>query len=229
MKEKKPLQVVRASKGVQVNFDVGDYVHWSRVDQRLAPNTLLAQWVGPFALPEAKEHSYLIRHLVAGANHEVHTSRLKFFADDQLQDAEELLEFVSEQGLRLGVRGIAGHRFNSVRDRWELRVLWVGLLDEETTWEAVADIADQVPALCKCTPRPAPTWTSLSNSASRSAHQNTEGQCHRITPCPQAPILSARALVFVHVSADACPNLGTRLLLVGFAGVFSLLVVPLRA
>ncbi|ETL86340.1 hypothetical protein L917_14226 [Phytophthora nicotianae] len=77
-KEKKRLYDMAVAKGSTVNFDIGDYVLWSRVDQRLSKDKLLAQWVGPFAVTEARPHSFVIRHLLSGVTYEVHGSRLRF-------------------------------------------------------------------------------------------------------------------------------------------------------
>ncbi|ETO75345.1 hypothetical protein F444_09036 [Phytophthora nicotianae P1976] len=94
-KEKKRLYDMAVAKGSTVNFDIGDYVLWSRVDQRLSKDKLLAQWVGPFAVTEARPHSFVIRHLLSGVTYEVHGSRLRFYADSSLNVTEEIREFVS--------------------------------------------------------------------------------------------------------------------------------------
>ncbi|KAE8900974.1 hypothetical protein PF005_g10800 [Phytophthora fragariae] len=65
-KERKRLQDMMTQKGTPVNFDVGDFVLWSRIDQRLPNNKLLGQWVGPFKVIEALPHSFKIEHLVTG-------------------------------------------------------------------------------------------------------------------------------------------------------------------
>lgn len=126
-KERRRLQDMPAHKGSVVNFDVGDYVLWSRIDQRLPDNKLLGQWLGPFKITEAKPHSFMIQHLITGREYDVHASRLQFYADSDLNQTEELLELVSRQGMVLGVDSIRNHRLNSERKRWELLVSWVGL------------------------------------------------------------------------------------------------------
>ncbi|OWZ14937.1 hypothetical protein PHMEG_00011512 [Phytophthora megakarya] len=44
-KECKQLRAISISKGVPCNFDVSDYVLWSKVDKRLTTHKLLARWV----------------------------------------------------------------------------------------------------------------------------------------------------------------------------------------
>ncbi|KAG2875095.1 hypothetical protein PC117_g27471 [Phytophthora cactorum] len=65
-KEHRRVQDMAAHKGSMANFDVGDFVLWSRIDQRLSDNKLLEQWVGPFKVIEAKPHSFVIQHLISG-------------------------------------------------------------------------------------------------------------------------------------------------------------------
>ncbi|TYZ64864.1 hypothetical protein PybrP1_010585 [[Pythium] brassicae (nom. inval.)] len=86
--------------GSPCKFDVYDLVLWARVDERLTNNKLIAQW-----------------HLLSGAVHEVHASRLKFYADSQLRVNEKLLEFVPEKGTILEVKAIKDHWFNVLRQR----------------------------------------------------------------------------------------------------------------
>lgn len=63
-----------------VNFNVGDYVLRSRVDEK-GQNKLLVTWNGPFAVTEAQQQNvFKVKHLVTGVELDVHASRLKFFA-----------------------------------------------------------------------------------------------------------------------------------------------------
>ncbi|RAW21378.1 hypothetical protein PC110_g22179, partial [Phytophthora cactorum] len=121
-KERRHVQDMAAHKGSISNFDVGDFVLWSRIDQRLPNNKLLGQWAGLFKVTEAKPHSFVIQHLISDREYDVHASRLKFYADSELNQTAELLQLVSRQGMVLGVEDIRNHRFNDALDRWELQV-----------------------------------------------------------------------------------------------------------
>ncbi|KAG3138247.1 hypothetical protein PC128_g25610 [Phytophthora cactorum] len=116
-KEHRRVQDMAAHKGSMANFDVGDFVLWSRIDQRLSDNKLLEQWVGPF----------------------------KFYADSELNPTAELLELVSRQRMVLGVEDIHNHRFNDALVRWELQVSWMGLQAIEDSWEPLDVLAQDVP------------------------------------------------------------------------------------
>ncbi|KAG6592663.1 uncharacterized protein IUM83_12542 [Phytophthora cinnamomi] len=75
--EQRHTAAMARSKGTVCNFSEGDYVLWSRVDQRLQGGKLLVRWVGPFQVVKALPHSFLVRHLLTGAEYDVHGSRLK--------------------------------------------------------------------------------------------------------------------------------------------------------
>ncbi|GMF48756.1 unnamed protein product [Phytophthora fragariaefolia] len=66
-----------------VNFDVGDYVLRSRVDEKQG-NKLLVTWQGPYKVVRADAHSFRVSHLVTGEESDVHPSRLKFYMDNSL-------------------------------------------------------------------------------------------------------------------------------------------------
>lgn len=108
------MQQVAAHKhGTICNFHLGDFVLWSRVDNRLADNKLMVRWVGPFRVTEVLPYSYMIEHLLRGETYEVHASRLKFYADSSIDVTHEIIEHVALQGITLAVNEILGHRYNS--------------------------------------------------------------------------------------------------------------------
>ncbi|KAE8963385.1 hypothetical protein PR002_g29306 [Phytophthora rubi] len=99
-----------------INFTEGDYVLRSRVDEK-SGNKLLVTWVGPYRVLRADAHSFLIQHLITGAELDVHASRLKFYADASLDVTEELREHISSQGIVLAIEKLKEHRWNDqIRD-----------------------------------------------------------------------------------------------------------------
>ncbi|KAG2785887.1 hypothetical protein PC116_g21531 [Phytophthora cactorum] len=106
-------------KGTPVNFDIGDFVMWSRIDQRLPNRKFLGS---PFKVTDDLAHSFKVQHLVTGREYGVHASRLKCYADSELNTSSELMKLVSSQGMVLGVEGFLDHRFNHELGRWELFV-----------------------------------------------------------------------------------------------------------
>ncbi|GMF59946.1 unnamed protein product [Phytophthora fragariaefolia] len=87
-----------------VNSNVGDYV--LQVDEK-RQTKLLVTWVGPYAVTAAHAHNvFTVKQLVTGEELDVHASRLKFFADKDLEVTEELLALIL-QGLE------------AIEDSWE--------------------------------------------------------------------------------------------------------------
>ncbi|KAE9026601.1 hypothetical protein PR002_g10883 [Phytophthora rubi] len=144
-KERQRIKYMAAHNGTPSNFDVGDYVLWSSIGQRLPNRKLLGHWVGPFKVIATLPHSFEIEHLVTGRKYEVHASRLKFYADSDLNTTTELLELVFSQGMRLGVDKFADYRFNQDFDRWELLVSWQGLQSIEDSWELLTYLLQDIP------------------------------------------------------------------------------------
>ncbi|OWZ10597.1 hypothetical protein PHMEG_00016534 [Phytophthora megakarya] len=144
-KEAKRVQDMATHKGSTVNFDADDFVLWSRIDQRLPNNKLLGQWISPFKVIEAKPHTFAIHHLISGRQYEVHASRLKYYADADLNQTAELMESVASQGMLLGGDAICDHRFNQALQRWELLVSWMGLQAIENSWEPLTILSQDVP------------------------------------------------------------------------------------
>ncbi|POM77265.1 Hypothetical protein PHPALM_5378 [Phytophthora palmivora] len=105
-----------------------------RVDEKKG-NKLLVTWQGPYKVVRADSHSFGISHLVSGDESDVHASRLKFYADSQLNVTEEILEHIASQGIVLAVNGFKNHRWNASIKDYEVLVSWKGLESVEDSWE----------------------------------------------------------------------------------------------
>ncbi|ETP51549.1 hypothetical protein F442_03336, partial [Phytophthora nicotianae P10297] len=146
-REKQTLLNKKKERGENlVNFSVGDFVLRSRVDKKHV-NKLLVTWVGPYVVTAAHPRHFVVRDLVTGKSSDVHASRLKFFADSDLQVTEELLQHVTSQGIVLDVEKIQQHRWNTQRKDYELYVSWRGLEEIEDSWEPFAAMARDVRVL----------------------------------------------------------------------------------
>ncbi|EGZ18087.1 hypothetical protein PHYSODRAFT_331951 [Phytophthora sojae] len=130
------------------NFDVGDYVLRSRVDSK-HQDKLLVTWIGPYQITRADSHSFTVRHLVTGEGTDVHSSRLKFYADSSLQISEEIREHVAAQGQILAINELLDYTWNSVKKGYDVLVSWKGLEPIEDSNETAKSLAKGVPALLR--------------------------------------------------------------------------------
>ncbi|KAG3167595.1 hypothetical protein PI126_g3713 [Phytophthora idaei] len=148
-----------------VNFAVGDYVLRSRFDKRQG-NKLQATWVGPYRVVRPDTHSFTVERLVTGELTDGHASRLKMYAGDSLEVTEELLEYVSSQGIVLAVNELKDHRWNTSIEDYEPLVSWKGLQSIEDSYEPVKNSPRRFGSSSTTTsPRPmTPTLTSTGSS-----------------------------------------------------------------
>ena len=128
--------------------NVGDYVLWSRVDEKRYPK-LLVTWLGPYKIVEVTMYSCTIKHIITGIERQVHTSRLKPFAESSYNITEEIREHVSQQAVSLKIREISDVRYDRSLRQWEICCLWEGLEDIESSWERFKSIATDAPAVAK--------------------------------------------------------------------------------
>lgn len=78
----------------------------------------------------------------------MHASRLKYYADEHLEISEELLDHISGQGIKLKIKELKQHRWNTSRKDYELLVSWHGLEDViEDSWEPLTTLIIDVPKL----------------------------------------------------------------------------------
>ncbi|KAE9284819.1 hypothetical protein PF008_g27067 [Phytophthora fragariae] len=131
-----------------INFTEGDYdVLRSRVDEKSGEksgNKLIVTWVGPYRVLRADVHSFLIQHLITGAERGVHASRLKLYADVSLGVTEELLEHISSQGAVLAIEKFKEQRWNDQIRDIEVLVQWRGLETIEDSYEPLASLPRDV-------------------------------------------------------------------------------------
>ncbi|POM60306.1 hypothetical protein PHPALM_30853 [Phytophthora palmivora] len=129
-----------------VNFTEGDFVLRSRVDEK-HKNKLQVTWIGPYRVVRADAHSFRVQHLITGEEHDVHASRLKFYADSNLNVTEELLEHVAAQGILLAVDKLKAHRWNAEIRDFEVLVAWKGFENIEDSYEPMEGLAVDIRVL----------------------------------------------------------------------------------
>ncbi|OWZ05540.1 hypothetical protein PHMEG_00022354, partial [Phytophthora megakarya] len=84
---------------------------------------------------------------VTGDEYDVHASRLKFYADSQLNVTEAILEHIASWGIILAVNEFKKHRWNSSIKDYEVLVSWKGLESVEDSWKPLKSLAIEVKVL----------------------------------------------------------------------------------
>jgi hypothetical protein len=133
-----------------VNFEVGDFVLVART-QKTREHKLTANWRGPFRVREAiSDHIYQVEHLISGELSEVHTSRMKFYCDDDL-DSRITLQLVvqKEEDCESNVESIKEVRYVAASASYAFKVHWQGFDDGEETWEDPIFIQALVPEMVR--------------------------------------------------------------------------------
>ena len=124
-------------KGIQCNFDIGDYVLWSRVDKVKGKSKISCFWIGPYKILKCNNNDlFLVQNLITNDEFEAHGSRLKYYCDSDLNVTTELKEFIMSQDILLDVESILDHKWNVDLDQYEFLIKWRGFQDVENSWES---------------------------------------------------------------------------------------------
>jgi hypothetical protein len=145
---------VRPPKGVDVNFDVGDYVLWAKdvSTHKQHQDKLHATWYGPMRVTAAvTPWIYEIEDLLSGTKYKAHTRRLKYYIDSSLNITEEVKEQLRHDNGQWEVSAFLARRcVNKRKHKWEILVQWTGYEGGgENTWEPVLQLYQDVPILVK--------------------------------------------------------------------------------
>lgn len=128
-------------------FEIGDFVLVGRV---IKSNKLALHWKGPWRIVRAlNDFTFEVQNLCEPYEVIVrHASRLKFYDEASRNVAEDLIEHI-----KYSEGGHLVQKFMNVRKNaygeWEIQVKWIGMEDEEPTWEPARIMLEDVPILLK--------------------------------------------------------------------------------
>ena len=134
-------------KGMLPDFAVGDYVLEARVRQSGITPKLMNTWTGRRVVSKTGGHVYGVEDIITGRSREVHIARMRPYADASLNVTAELKEVfnnLKSQG-ELDMERIEGADLEADSEEDVVKVKWVGLDEEETTWEPVSTIYADAP------------------------------------------------------------------------------------
>lgn len=129
----------------EVDFSVGDYVLVGIADHKKEPKLSLG-WNGPARVVDFGEHelTYQVQMLGKDSVSVVHASRLKHYADADLDITEELEQHVEDEEVAFYVVE-AIEEFREEANKQELLIKWQDF--EERSWEPLAVMHRDCPKL----------------------------------------------------------------------------------
>ena len=105
-------------------------------------------WKGPCRVVSVvSDWVFEVEVLTTGRVTVAHASRLKFYADSALGNLDEAKRQAGHSAIQHEVQSLKALRFNEDLMRWEVQVAWLGLELDESSWEPVANIEEDVPAI----------------------------------------------------------------------------------
>jgi Integrase core domain/Chromo (CHRromatin Organisation MOdifier) domain len=127
------------------NFDVGDFVllakrEFSRGDK------LTLRWRGPYRVLQAlSDWVFNVEDLITGKCVDVHSSRLRFYHDASLTLDAELIEHIAHNEKGYPVECLLELKYSREDKRFMALVSWLGFPQEESTWEPLISLHEDVP------------------------------------------------------------------------------------
>ncbi|OWZ02817.1 LOW QUALITY PROTEIN: hypothetical protein PHMEG_00025556 [Phytophthora megakarya] len=107
-------------------------------------NWLLVTWVDPYMITEAHSRYFVVKDIISGQGYGIHASRLKGFADFDLEVSEELFDHVAAPGMIMEVKEIKKRRFSPMRHDYAWLVRWCGLEEIKDSWESFSSMSRDV-------------------------------------------------------------------------------------
>lgn len=149
IKQQRHMENIKYQKAAKpIDFGIGSYVLWSKIDKQMPGDKLGVRWTGPYRVVEVvSNYVYRIEHMVTQKISCVHASRLKFYTDEQLELTEELEKHFGNQGFVLDIEVLNNIQYNLEIEDFEIEVKWKGFEQMEATKEPFLHLWEQVPVM----------------------------------------------------------------------------------
>ena len=138
-----------SGRGCLPVFEVGDFVLLARVRKPGRVPKLVQTWTGPWrVVPGRSEHVRVVEDIVTGETKEVHVVRMRPYADSSLvvgAEVREVFEMTKHQG-EFEIADVISVGKDPARvGEYRVQIAWVGLEDEEPTWEPMPTVYADAP------------------------------------------------------------------------------------
>jgi hypothetical protein len=106
------------------------------------------RWTGPYRVVKCEsDWDFVIEHLVTGKTFHSHSSRLKFYCDQDLNVTVDLKQQITHDEMRFKVKSILGH--DLIDGEFKFLIHWLGFDEEDSTWEPIRIIQEDLPELVR--------------------------------------------------------------------------------
>ena len=131
------------------DFQVGDYVK-KATDIAHDGNKLLATYRGLYVIVAKRDNwIFRIKDVINSRESQAHASQLKFYAGEETELTEELVEYAIHSQAGFEVQALRAICYNDEQDQWEIQVRWHGFTQADNTWEPLLTLAEDCPRLVK--------------------------------------------------------------------------------
>lgn len=129
-----------------VNFSIGDYVLVAKRHAHQG-SKLSVKWCGPQIIVRAEsEVIFECQDLINGKIQSVHSNRIKFYANSELNVCEDLLKSIQNNESHYEVvTKIHDLRYNRSSREWKVSVSWRGF--DENDWETFSTMIEDIPEM----------------------------------------------------------------------------------
>ena len=130
------------------DFEVENYVLVARVRQPGITPKIVKTWTGPWrVVSKTGQHVYGVEDIVTGRSREVHIERMRPHANASLNVTAELKEVFNNLKSRgeFDMERIEAVDLAADSEEYAVKVKWVGLDEERTTWKSVSAIYADAP------------------------------------------------------------------------------------
>ena len=131
------------------NFSKGDFVMFATRHNGNSPSRRSRPcWTGPYRVLDClSDWEFEIQHLVTLEKFSAHCSRLKYYCDKDLNITADLKYQITHDELRYKVKRFVDHA--KVNGEFQLLTEWLGFDEEDSSWEPLSTLLEDVPDMCR--------------------------------------------------------------------------------
>ena len=123
------------------NIMEGDFVMVAR-DANVSGQKLSVRWRGPRRVTKVlSDWVYEVEDLVKGTKSFAHATRIRLYADKDLEVTEDLRTQLAHNECSFTVEKFTGLRYNDETSQWELLTQWLGFEEADASWEPLLVLA----------------------------------------------------------------------------------------